>query len=118
MLNMRLCKFFIITLSITSLFYTSVSSNSILFCKEKHGFEKLVNKNFHDDKSSCHTDIKDKIKKQFCFECNCYLAQVLSNISYENSNINIFKNNFDDFLISYHSINYKVKDPPPKNYSS
>ena len=115
---MQLCRFFIIAISIVSFFSTSGFSNSILFCKEKHGFEKLVNKNFHDDKSSCHTDIKDRMKKQFCVECDCYLTQVLSNISFENSGINIFKNNFDDFLISYHSINYKVKDPPPKNYSS
>tara|TARA_X000001036_G_scaffold232987_2_gene217587 strand:+ start:27 stop:374 length:348 start_codon:yes stop_codon:yes gene_type:complete len=115
---MQLCRFLIIAISIVSFFSTSGFSNSILFCKEKHGFEKLVNKNFHDDKSSCHTDIKDKIKKQFCFECNCYLAQVLSNISCEDSIINIFKNNFDDFFISSYSINYKVKDPPPKNYSS
>ena len=115
---MRLFKFFIITISVTSFFYTSVLSNSISFCKEKHGFEKLVNKNFHDDKSSCHTDIKDRMKKQFCVECDCYLTQVLSNISCENLSINIFKNNFDHFFISYYSINYKVKDPPPKNYSS
>ena len=116
-MNMKLCRFFIITISITSFFYTSVFSNSISLCKEKHGFEKLVNKNFHDVKSSCHTDIKDKMKKQFCVECDCYLTQVLSNISCENLNINILKNNFDDFLISYHPINYKSKDPPPKNYS-
>tara|TARA_X000000368_G_C22611914_1_gene528328 strand:+ start:27 stop:380 length:354 start_codon:yes stop_codon:yes gene_type:complete len=117
-MNVRLYKFFIITISITSFFYTSVLSNSISFCKEKHGFEKLVNKKFHDVKSSCHTDIKDKMKKQFCVECDCYLTQVLSNISFENSSINFFKNNFADFLISYHPINYKVKGPPPKNYSS
>ena len=115
---MRLFKFFIITISVTSFFYTSVLSNSISFCKEKHEFEKLVNKNFHDDKSSCHTDIKDRMKKQFCVECDCYLTQVLSNISCENLSVNIFKNNFDHFFISYYSINYKVKDPPPKNYSS
>ena len=115
---MKLCKFFIITLSITSFFFTSVLSSSIFFCKEKHGFEKLVNKNFHDVKPSCHTDINDKMKKQFCVECDCYLTQVLSNISCENLSVNIFKNNFDHFFISYYSINYKVKDPPPKNYSS
>lgn len=117
-MNMKLCRFFIITISITSFFYTSVFSNSISLCKEKHGFEKLVNKNFHDVKSSCHTDIKDKMKKQFCVECDCYLNHVLSNISCESSAINIFKNNFDHFFIGYYSINYKAKDPPPKNYSS
>jgi hypothetical protein len=98
--------------------YTTTLSNSISFCKEKHGFERLVNKNFHDVKSSCHTDIKDKMKKQFCVECDCYLNHVLSNISCESSAINIFKNNFDHFFIGYYSINYKAKDPPPKNYSS
>ncbi len=105
-------------ISITSLFFTSVLSNSISFCKEKHGFVKLVNKNFHDEKLSCHIDIKDKMKKQFCIECECYLTTFLSKISCENLSVNIFKNNFDDFFISYYSINYKVKDPPPKNYSS
>ena len=117
-MNMTLCKFFIITISVTSFFFTSVLSNPISFCNEKHSFEKLVNKNFHNVKASCHTDIKDKMKKQYCVECDCYLTQVLSNTSCENSSINIFKNNYYDFFISYYSINYKIKDPPPKNYSS
>ena len=115
---MQLCKFFIIVISIASFFSTSVLSNSISLCKEKHGFEKPVNKNFHDDQSNCHTDIKDKMKKQFCTECNCYLTQVLSNMLYEDSSINILKNNFDELFISYYPINLKVKEPPPKNNSS
>ena len=113
---MQLCRFFIIAISIVSFFSTSGFSNSILFCKEKHGFEKLVNKNFHDDKSSCHSDIKDKMIKKFCAECDCYITQVLSNISFENLIITISKNNFDVFFTSYYSISCKVKDPPPKNY--
>ncbi|MAH78859.1 MAG: hypothetical protein CMP41_02880 [Rickettsiales bacterium] len=114
---MKLCRFFIIAISITSFFYTSVLSKSISFCKEKHSFEKLIGKNFHNDKPSCHTDLKDKMKKQLCLECDCYLTQVSSNISSDNLRISFFKNDFDDFFISYYSINNKAKDPPPKNYS-
>ena len=113
---MKIYNLFITTLSIASFFSTTVLSKPIFFCLENHSFVKLVSKNFHDDKSSCHSDIKDKMIKKFCAECDCYITQVLSNISFENLIITISKNNFDVFFASYYSISCKVKDPPPKNY--
>ena len=110
---MKFLKFFIITLSITSFLSTSVLSNSFSLCEESHSERINIDKKSEIQNHPCHNSAKKEKDKNFCFECDCYLTQILYNeISYI-SILDISKFNFE-FIISYYSINKKIKDPPPK----
>ena len=110
---MKLLKFFIITLSITSFLSTSVLSKSFSLCAENHSERINIDKKSEIENHPCHNSAKKEKDKNFCFECDCYLTQILYNeISYI-SILDISKFNFE-FIISYYSINKKIKDPPPK----
>jgi len=110
---MKFHKFFIITLSISCFLSTSVLSKSFSLCAESHSEKININKNSEIQNHPCHNSAKKEKDKNFCFECDCYLTQILyDEISYI-SILDISKFNFE-FIISYYSINKKIKDPPPK----
>ena len=110
---MKFLKFFIITLSITSFLSTSVLSKSFSLCTESHSERINIDKKSKIENHSCHNSAKKEKDKNFCFECDCYLTQLLHHeISYI-STLDISKFNFE-FIIKYYSINKKIKDPPPK----
>ena len=111
---MILGKFFIVTISIISLFCTSVLSSAISFCLETHVAEIMAERTYSKEKSSCHNNVKDVNKVQLCFECDCNLTHVLSEAHLIIPNINLFKSDYDKFTINLYSIHNKVKDPPPK----
>ena len=110
---MKFLKFFIITLSITSFLSTSVLSKSFSLCAESHSERVNIDKKSEIEIHPCHNSAKKVKDKNFCFECDCYLTQILyREISYI-SILDISKFNFE-FVIKYYSINKKIKDPPPK----
>ena len=110
-------KFFIVTISILSLFCTSVLSSAVSFCPETHVVEIMTKKTYSKEKSSCHDNVKEIDKIQLCFECDCNLTHVLSEAPLIIPNINLFKSDYDKFTINLYSIHNKVKDPPPKTKS-
>ena len=110
---MKLLKFFIITLSITSFLSTSVLSKSFSLCAENHSERINIDKKSEIENHPCHNSAKKEKDKNFCFECDCYLTQLLYNEMFHISTLDISKFNFE-FIISYYSINKKIKDPPPK----
>lgn len=114
---MKFINFFIISVSITSFFATSVLSKSFSLCLESHRETININKKHEIEKSSCHTSAKEEKNKPLCLECDCHLTQVLLNKSFTASILNIAKFNFDKLVISKYSTNKKVKDPPPKRIS-
>ena len=75
-----------------------------------------IDKKFEIENDSCHGSTKEEKSKNLCFECDCYLTQLLSNVVSSSSILNISKFNFE-FIIKHYSINKKVKDPPPKKIS-
>ena len=110
---MKFLKFFIITLSITGFLSTSVLSKSFSLCAESHSERINIDKKSEIENHPCHNSAKKEKDKNFCFECDCYLTQLLYHeISYI-STLDISKFNFE-FIIKYYSINKKIKDPPPK----
>ena len=110
---MKFLKFFIITLSITSFLSTSVLSKSYSLCKKSHSVNINIDKKFEIENHSCHSSPKKESSKNFCFECDCYLTQLLYNEISSTSILDISQFNFE-FIINYYSINKKIKDPPPK----
>ena len=113
---MKFFKFFIITLSITSFLSTSVLSKSFSLCAENHSERINIDKKFEIENHSCHSSPKKESSKNFCFECDCYLTQLLYNEISSTSILDISQFNFE-FIINYYSINKKIKDPPPKRIS-
>ena len=113
---MNFLKFFLITISITSFLSTSVLSKSFSLCAESHSVNVNVDKKFEMENDSCHGSTKKEKNKNLCFECDCYLTQLLSNVVSSCSILDISKFNFE-FIIKYYSINKKIKDPPPKRIS-
>ena len=75
-----------------------------------------IDKKFEIENHSCHSNAKEDKSKNLCFECDCYLTQLLSNVVSSCSILDISKFNFE-FIIKYYSINKKIKDPPPKRIS-
>ena len=113
---MKSLKFLLITLSITSFLSTSVLSKSFPLCAESHSAKINIDKKFEIENDSCHGSTKQEKSKNLCFECDCYLTQLLSNVVSSSSILNISKFNFD-YIIKHYSINKKIKDPPPKKIS-
>ena len=113
---MKFIKFFIITLSITSFLSTSVFSKSFSLCAESHSESINIDKKSEIENHSCHNSAKKEKDKNFCFECDCYLTQLLYKEVSSTSALHISKFNFE-FIIKYYSINKKIKDPPPKRIS-
>lgn len=113
---MKFLKFFIITLSITSFLSTSVLSKSFSLCAESHSERINIDKKSEIENHSCHNSAKKEKDKNFCFECDCYLTQLLYKEVSSTSALHISKFNFE-FIIKYYSINKKIKDPPPKRIS-
>ena len=113
---MKFTKFFIITISILSFLSTSVLSKSFSLCLESHSENINIDKKFEIENHSCHSSPKKESSKNFCFECDCYLTQLLYNEISSTSILDISKFNLE-FIIKYYSINKKIKDPPPKRIS-
>ena len=114
---MILNKLFIVTISIISLICTTVLSTAISFCPETHSVEIIAKKPSPKDKSFCHNNVKETNKVLLCFECDCNLTHVLSEVPLIISNTNIFESDYYEFTINIDSIHNKVKDPPPKTKS-
>ena len=112
---MKFTKFFIVTISILSFLSTSVLSKSFSLCLESHSENINIDKKFEIENHSCHSSPKRK-SKNFCFECDCYLTQLIYKEVYSISALDISRFNFE-FIIKYYSINKKIKDPPPKRIS-
>ena len=112
---MKFTKFFIITISILSFLSTSVLSKSFSLCAESHSEKVNIDKKF-DENHSCHSNDKKENSENLCFECDCYLTQLLYNEISSTSILDISKFNLE-FIIKYYSINKKIKDPPPKKIS-
>ena len=110
---MKSTKFFIITISILSFLSTSVLSKSFSLCQESHNEKINIDKKFEIENHSCHSIPKKESSKNLCFECDCYLTQLLYNEISSTSILDISQLNFE-FIINYYSINKKIKDPPPK----
>ena len=110
---MKFLKFFIITLSITSFLSTSVLSKSFSLCAESHSERINIDKKSEIENHPCHNSAKKEKDKNFCFECDCYLTQLLYNEMFHISTLDSSKFNFG-FIIKYYSINKKIKAPPPK----
>ena len=113
---MKFPKFFIITISVISFLSTSVLSKSFSLCAESHNEKINIDKKIEIENHSCHTSAKKEKGKNLCFECDCYLTQLLYDEISSSSILDISKFNFE-FLIKYYSINKKIKDPPPKRTS-
>jgi hypothetical protein len=110
---MKFLKFFIITLSITSFLSTSVLSKSFSLCAESHSERINIDKKSEIENHPCHSSAKKEKGKNLCFECDCYLTQLLYNEMFHISTLDISKFSFE-FIIKYYSINKKIKVPPPK----
>ena len=110
---MKFTKFFIITISIICFLSTSVLSESFSLCAESHNEKINIDKKFEIENHSCHSSPKKESSKNLCFECECYLTQLLYNEISSTSILDISQFNFE-FIIKYYSINKKIKDPPPK----
>ena len=110
---MKFLKFFIITLFITSFLSTSVLSKSFSLCAESHSERINIDKKSEIENHPCHNSAKKVKDKNFCFECDCYLTQLLYNEMFHILTLDISKFNFE-FIIKYYSIIKKIKDPPPK----
>ena len=110
---MKFPKFFIITISILSFISTSVLSKSFSLCLESHSEKINIDKKFEIENHSCHSSAKKESSKNSCFECDCYLTQLLLNEISSTSILDISQFNFE-FIIKYYSINKKINDPPPK----
>ena len=113
---MKFLKFFIITLSITSFLSTSVLSKSFSLCAESHSERINIDKKSEIENHPCHSGAKKEKGKNLCFECDCYLTQLLCKEVSSISALDISKFNFE-FIIKHYSINKKIKDPPPKRIS-
>ena len=113
---MKFTKFLLITISITSFLSTSVLSKSYSLCKKSHSVNINVDKKFEIENHSCHSNAKEDKSKNLCFECDCYLSQLLYNEISSTSILDISEFNFE-FIIKHYSINKKIKDPPPKRIS-
>ncbi len=110
---MKFLKFFIITLSITGFLSTSVLSKSFSLCAESHSERINIDKKSEIENHPCHNSAKKEKDKNFCFECDCYLTQLLYNEMFHISTLDSSKFNFE-LIIKYYSINKKIKAPPPK----
>ena len=113
---MKSTKFFIITISILSFLSTSVLSKSFSLCQESLNEKINIDKKLEIENHSCHSSPKKESSKNLCFECDCYLTQLLYNEISATSLFDISQVNFE-FIIKYYSINKKIKDPPPKRIS-
>ena len=76
---MKFSKFFIITLSIITFLSTSVLSKSLSLCTESHNEKVSIDKKFEIENHSYHSSDKKENSKNLCFECDCYLTQLLYN---------------------------------------
>ena len=113
---MKFFKFFIITLSITGFLSTSVLSKSFSLCAESHSESINIDKKSEIGDHPCHGSAKKEKGNNLCFECYCYLTQLLYEEVSSISALDISKFNFE-FIIKHYSINKKIKDPPPKRIS-
>ena len=110
---MRLFKFFITAIFISSFLATSVSSKLISFCMVTHHSEKSHSKEITHDKP-CHSSTKEKKQGQFCVECDCYLNKLLGYVSETTVQKKFFKSSLDKPSGGKHLVEVGILDPPPK----
>ena len=110
---MRLFKFFITTIFISSFLATSVSSKLISLCMVTHHSEKSHSKEINHDKP-CNSSTKEKKHDQFCVQCDCYLNKVLGHVSETTVLKKFFKSSLNKPSVGQHLVEVGILDPPPK----